>query len=231
MRADYQSRLYQQLRGRIIDPHIKNVNPTTARKYKSVVLQRLGLTNREAAEALNHTEHVNTNDYSTPSTDEMKEELGAFWNAVKADASMLTIKKAKGGRQEKSTAVGHCDEMNDPRPLKTNTPITPNCKTQYGCLYCEHYICHADEEDIEKLLSLKYVLDAVRGMAEEYQRADNLFRGLCLRVEAVLARIENLYPDLTKRIEEIRKDVFELGLLTPFWELRLSRYEEMGIVL
>ena len=92
-------------------------------------------------------------------------------------------------------------------------------------------MCHADDEDIRKLLCLKYVLMAVRKTAVEYERADQLFRGLCVRIEAILKGIEDLYPELKQTIESIREEVFDLGILTPFWEARLDRMEEMGVVL
>ncbi|WP_374962535.1 hypothetical protein [Spongiibacter tropicus] len=228
LRSDFQSRLFKQLSGKVLDPEVTNITPTAARKFKSVILQGMGFSRSEVAKALNHTEGTNYNHYSAPSTDDMKSEYASFWNAVRQSVQEISI--VESGREE-SIVAGHCDGVGSPEPMDKIASIQPNCKTQYGCLYCKHYVCHADKEDIHKLLCLKYVIEAVRHFAVEFERADELFKGLCVRVEMILERISKEYPSADKCIDETRRKVYELGELTPFWEARLQRYEEMGVVL
>ena len=87
------------------------------------------------------------------------------------------------------------------------------------------------EEDVMKLLCLKYVINAVRDTVPDAARGEEIFRDISVRVEAIIQRIKILYPDMVEVVSKARKNVFELGILTPFWESRLSRYEEMGVVL
>jgi hypothetical protein len=229
--VDFNKKFYYALTGDIIDPAIKNITSGDFRKVKSILLKKLGVSLKDTAHALNHTEHSNMQAYNKPSVDDMKTELAYFWNSVKSYASTLTIKKASDNDQSDSIAVGHCGSFGEPELICTDAPINPSCSKQYGCLYCKHYVCHADEEDVMKLLCLKYVINAVRDTVPDAARGEEIFRDISVRVEAIIQRIKILYPDMVEVVSKARKNVFELGILTPFWESRLSRYEEMGVVL
>ena len=130
----YGSKFYGQLSGSILAPNIKNITPSEARKFKSIWMQKLGLTTAEAADALNHTEDMNRQAYSAPSDEDMKVELGAFWGAVKSTAAQVTIRKASEAPRVDVTTVGHCDEKGDPNPIETEVPIEPNCKNSIRLL-------------------------------------------------------------------------------------------------
>lgn len=230
LRPDFQSRLYKQLLGRLISPSIKNLTSTKSRKYKSIVLKSIGISSSDTAEALNHTKRMNEIAYSTPSKSKMKEELSKHWGSLRAYASEFKVIDGDASHL-KRTAVGHCDDYGEPVSTKEAPPIEPDCRTQFGCLYCEHYVCHADDDDILKLLSLRYVIEAVRSVAPDFGKADELFQGLCIRIEFILKEIQQKHPQLQEKIRECRRKVYDLGLLTPFWESRLSRYEEIGVIL
>lgn len=228
LRSDFQSRLFKQLRGRVFSEDVENVTPSMARKHKNIVLLRMGLSHSEAADALNHSEGINRSSYSNPSSDEMKQELFNYWSSVRDAVSQIRLSQKS---TDKETVAGHCDDFSHPVTIAVDAPIEPDCKTQYGCLFCKHYACHSDDEDIRKLFSLKYVLDAVRAYAVDYERADFLFQEVSVRIIAIIELIKARYPERIKLIEKVGKEVFDLGLLTPFWEVRLQRYEAMGLVL
>ena len=230
LRADFQSRLYKQLSGKLIPPSVKNLTATKSRKYKSIVLKSIGISSSDTAKALNHTKRMNDIAYSTPSKGEMKEQLSNHWGSLRAYASEFKIMDGDASHL-KRTAVGHCDDYGAPVSTKKAPPIEPDCRKQFGCLYCEHYVCHADDDDILKLFSLRYVIEAVRSVAPDFDKADELFQGLCVRIEFILKEIQRKHPQLEEKIRECRRKVYDLGLLTPFWESRLSRYEEIGVVL
>lgn len=229
--SDFQWRFFQQLKGKVFPDHIKNIPLSSARKFKSIALEHLGATEQVAADLLNHSLETNRRNYGAPNIDDSKRELSEFWGAVKQSVEQIRLIASDTVVPDQDITVGHCDDLGHPQAMSDDLPIEPNCRTQYGCLYCEHYACHADAEDIRKLLCLNYVIKAVREQADDFDAADNLFQGLCLRVEALLKRMAERYPEMTNTITEIREEVFELGILTPFWESRLSRYEEMGVLL
>ena len=133
---------------------------------------------------------------------------------------------------DKSITVGHCDSIGNPvvAEVNNNVPVQVNCKSQYGCLYCEHYSCHADEEDVHKLLSLAYVVDEVRTYGTDIAHVESLFKELAIRVEYIIGEIKKKSDAHVELVNIIKKKVFDLGELTPFWEKRLQQYEKMGII-
>lgn len=230
LRSDFQARLYIQLRGKFFPASIKNISPGAARKNKSIVMRQLGIPSAAVAGALNHSEETGRAHYSLPSIDVMESELGNYWDAVMQSVSAINIASPEE-EGDYDIVSGHCKDKGIPVVAVDEPSIDPACNKQYGCLYCANYVLHADEEDIRKLLSLKYVVSAVRDMAVEYRRADELFKGLCLRVGGLLERLSVEYPAMEEPIKRIEKEVFDLGILTPFWEARMARYEELGVVL
>ena len=234
LRSDFDSRLFKQLNGRLIHPSVKNIPPGLARKFKSVTLKYLGLSREKTAKALNHREYTNTNFYSQPSESQMKKELLSYWDVVKQSVSKMKIVDSNLEDVDsniKSITVGHCDDFGNPESKIDSPSILPNCRRQYGCLYCERYVFHADNEDIHKIFCLRYVVNSVREFIPEYREADALFRDLCIRIESLIREVKERYSHLESKVDEIEYRVNELGILTPFWEERLARYEKIGVVL
>jgi len=60
--------------------------------------------------------------------------------------------------------------------------------------------------------------------------ADRLFRDLSVRIEFLLDEISKLSDTACAMVNAVKRRVFDLGELTPFWENRLQRYEMMGVV-
>lgn len=231
LRLDFQSRLYRQLKGKVFPTRLENITPSAARKNKSLVLKSLGVSRKDVSDMLNHTEDVNEQSYSKPNIDQSKRELGNYWSSVRKIANQIKVKKTKLNDPSLNITVGHCESFGNPASLESGPSIEPNCRTQYGCLFCKHYACHADEEDIRKLICLKYVAEAVKSGADDVKAVDGLFKELTFRIDVILDRILNLYPEMSENLIQIEREVFELGILTKFWEKRLSRYEELGVVI
>ncbi len=125
---------------------------------------------------------------------------------------------------DKSITVGHCDSIGNPvvSEINDNIPVQVNCKSQYGCLYCEHYSCHADEEDIHKLLSLAYVVDEVRNYGTDVAHVESLFKDLAIRIEYIIGEIKRKSGVNIELINTVKKRVFDLGELTPLSDKRAA---------
>ena len=121
--------------------------------------------------------------------------------------------------------------MGSPERAQENTPIEPDCKKQFGCLFCSKYIIHADHDDIHKLLSVRYVIEKVLRMSTDPEKSEKLLRELCVRIDYLIERLKNFSNATKKLINKLYVDVFEYGDLTTFWSFRLERYAEMGMVL
>ena len=225
-------RFYDKTKGKFFSKHVKNITSTKVRKYKDLVLNELKLSQQEVASALNHTVSTADRDYSATSPDRQKKELENYWSATKKARELIKIKQSEKTVTDKSITVGHCDSIGSPvvAEVNNNVPVQVNCKSQYGCLYCEHYSCHADEEDVHKLLSLAYVVDEVRNYGTDIAHVESLFKELAIRVEYIIGEIKKKSDAHVELVNTVKKKVFDLGELTLFWEKRLQQYEKMGII-
>lgn len=216
----------KKLRGRYLPLDAVNITSAAARKNKSLVLRQLDVLNKAVASSLNNSEGVSFKSYNSTTLEAQSREFDEFWASVRA----AKVSFNENERDSTSTATGHCDAFKNPEALIVGTAVAPNCETQYGCLFCSHYLCHADDEDVHKLLSLQYVVDVVRRFSPNASHAERLFLELSIRISAVIKAVENKSEAHSALVDSVRNKVHHLGLLTPFWERRLSRYERLGIV-
>lgn len=224
---EFSSKFYKSISGVYLDPKCPNIPSGAVRKYKSVVLHGLGLSPTTVADVLNHTVITNVEDYAQVTIEQQESEFSDYWKSVRKAAEVV---RERGAGESLATASGHCDNFSAPSPVGPMVAIQPNCKTQYGCLYCTHYVCHSDEEDVHKLTSLQYVINAVRDAAPDVDHADALYKDLSIRIEFILDGIAVRSTASAELVATIKCKVHELGELTPFWENRLQRYEKLGVV-
>lgn len=226
------SKFYDVISGTFLDPKVPRISPRKMRKYKSNVMHSARISPPMVAASLNHTEAVNRSTYAEATPEQQEAELGQFWQAIRHAANVVRERSEKASIVGVPIATGHCDAFNQPTPISDSGPIAiePNCHTQYGCLYCEHYVCHSDEEDVHKLMSLQYVINAVRKGAPDYAHAEVLYKELSIRIEFILSTLCERSESVRQMVDRVRAKVFEYGDLTVFWEARLSRYEKVGVV-
>jgi len=226
------SKFQKLISGTFLDPRVPGLSPRLMRRFKSAGLHTAGQSPSAVAESLGHTEAVNQQSYAQASPEQMEREFGQFWQAVRHAARVVRERSEGATGAEIATGAGHCDGFNQPIPVRDfkTAVIEPNCRTQYGCLYCEHYICHSDEQDLHKLLSLQYVINVVRKLAPDAAHAEALYKELSIRIEFILDALAERSDAVKQLVEAARAKVFEYGELTAFWEARLSRYEQMGVV-
>lgn len=227
LNENFSSAFFRRLRGVYLPPDAKNIPASAVRKFKSLVLHELRVSPSLVAESLNHSQRTNASNYSETTVERQEQEFGIYWEAVRKAAEVV---RERGAKEEAATVVGHCEDFNHPVQTREEVPIQPNCETQYGCLYCENYMCHADEEDVHKLLSLQYVANAVRKTTADLQHAERLFKDLSIRIEFILEAVSERSKESSTLVAEVKYRVQKLGDLTPFWERRLQRYEKVGVV-
>ena len=218
---------HDKLKGVFLHADFVNIAPSRGRKYKSLVLHQLKSTPDKVSAVLNHTEMMNVSSYAETTVDRFEKEFQVYWRSVRRAGERV---RAQAESNESPTAVGHCDEINHPEQISEVVPIELSCRTQYGCLYCINYVCHADEEDVHKISSLQYVISVVKELAVDIDHADRMFQGLSVRIDFLLDEISKTSSAASVMVDRIKYRVFELGELTPFWESRLQRYEFMGVV-
>lgn len=225
------SQSHHRLRKLFFSKDSSAIGCSLARKYKSLILRELKTPTSVIASVLNHQVSTNESHYTETTSDRSKEEFAKYWKSIRAAADMVVNKK----RDEivdhfSSSVVGHCKAFNHPRPIVEEAPIKPDCATQYGCLFCENYLCHSDEEDTHKLFSFRYVLGELSAHSHNTCHVENMFSELKMRVDAIIEKISSLSESHAQLTINMKRKVFELGELTDFWEHRMARYESMGVV-
>ncbi|WP_178112079.1 MULTISPECIES: hypothetical protein [unclassified Pseudomonas] len=179
---------------------------------------------------MNHTEAVNISTYADATPEQQDAEFGQFWQSMRHAAQVIRERSQVHSNGVIGTAAGHCDGFNHPTPVAgVGKFVELNCRTQYGCLYCEHYICHSDEEDLHKLLSLQYVINSVRKTVPDVAHAEALYKDLSIRIEFIIEALCKRSDSTRQTVEAVKIKVFEYGEITAFWESRLSRYERLGV--
>ncbi|MFL1546845.1 hypothetical protein [Pseudomonas sp. O39] len=225
-------KFHGSISGVFLDPKVPKLSSRKMRKHKSNVQHSARLSPSTVSKSLNHTEAVNLSTYAEATLEQQETEFSLFWQSVRHAADVVRERSETSSGDRISTAAGHCDDFNQPSALGGwgTSFIEPNCRTQYGCLYCSHYICHSDEEDLHKLFSLQYVIDSVRKINADVGHADALFKDLSIRINFIISAIGERSVSTLKLVEIVREKVYSYGILTPFWENRLSRYEQIGVV-
>lgn len=242
-RDDSVYRVYKSVKGKFFPSSFENITARKVRKYKTVVWNEIGVAQEAIAEGLNHDIGTNHKYYAVSSPDRQQKEFSLFFEATKAAAKLITARPeatehiplsvidCSDSSSTTKIGSGHCDDFEQPEAMEAEPPIAPDCTSQMGCLYCEHYVCHSDAEDIKKLYSLLYVIEAVREMAIDFNHSDKLLLELTVRIQLVLTQMSAKSEDIKTLVESIKEDVIEHGILTSFWEFRLQRYEAMGVLL
>ena len=230
--SDALQTFYRTLHAGFIDPSIPILTVREMRRHKSVTQHMGGFSVSTVANSLNHTETMNLGRYSGGTLEHQKSELSKYWEAVQTAAASIKEQSEKAD-QLIPIASGQCEQFGAASPapqFASSISILPDCQTQHGCLFCVHYVCHSDETDINKLMSLQYVVNAVRRSAPDMEHAELLYSDLSARIDYILNALAERGDSVAKIVEKVRTTVHVYGVLTPFWETRLSRFERLGAV-
>ncbi|CEO38586.1 hypothetical protein [Photobacterium kishitanii] len=193
-------------------------------------LRKAGHSSKHVADNNNHTVAVSEAIYSTPPIEQQISELDNFWNAC--ENAINTIVETRTKQDQMNTIIsGSCSTNNDiPISIIDEPPITPDCNTPQGCLFCIYYVCHADEEDLRKLLSLLFVIQMIMDKAIDFEFADQTYSLLIVRIEYILDKVSTISTFHNKLVDQLKIEILNDGVLTEFWDQRLDYYETMGLI-
>jgi len=160
--------------------------------------------------------------YQGASDELVTEEFGEYFKTLNNNLFNNSDEQIK-------TAIGSCSSINSPKQLKVPQNFI-GCDKKEGCLFCESYRLHAGKEDINKIFSLKYIINESRHIAKDEEHFQSVY-GL------VLNRIDNISQELIRRayvtkkeMKEFEIDVFENENLHPYWEHKLKTLITMGVL-
>lgn len=225
---DYLKYVFKTAKGSYLPKDFATLTQSEIRTFKTNDYYKNGKSPDVTSTALGHTKETSLNIYARGTKETQEEEFSKYWASFKE--SLIT--NPTSPKKTKLTATGKCkNNLTNPTPIYDSPPIEPDCTKVFGCLYCKHYAIHSDSEDIKKLTCLIYVLELINDKSNHFEFSTNLFSELSLRAKFYLNEISKMNKKNALLVSEIRKQVFEYGELTPFWEFRLQRYEEMGVIL
>lgn len=180
-----------------------------------------------AAAIMGHTVETEQKKYARGSANDHHEEMTLFMASVSESARHQRIIPLKDVTPEAPPLErgGRCNSFGHPEALTAHAPIQPDCKNSQGCLFCNHRVLIAGEEDARKVASAAYVMEQmIMGpMHEEELRPSIAKCGEDL--EKIAA-----FPNCRAMVEKVRKDVYENENLTPFWADRYQLFLELGIL-
>lgn len=124
---------------------------------------------------------------------------------------------------------GGCKEPGSPVSVD-ETPVEVNCKSTGGCLFCDNYAPHADEEDIRKILSLRFCLEKLRINARSQDHYNRVIQPVIEKANFWLDEMKKFDKRLIQVVQKIEQEVYIFNRLSEYWESKYSDMIELGIL-
>lgn len=180
-----------------------------------------------AAAIMGHTVETEQKKYARGSANDHHEEMALFMASVSESARRQRVIPLKVVPSEASPLEqgGHCYSFGRPEALAAHVPVKPDCKASQGCLFCEHRVLVAGEEDARKVASAAYVMEQLI-LGPKHEEA---LRPLIAKCDEDLEKIA-AFPNCYAIVDRVRKDVYENENLAPFWIDKYQLFLELGIL-
>jgi hypothetical protein len=209
---------------------------------KNVSYQYIGISGGDfqlTAEKLGNTERTLQINYSRPALEEFAAQMSGFFDAMYSAAVdrtrtlesipvLITDIKQPGT----VTGIGSCENGSKVEPQRapgfTQMAPKPSCGDPETCLFCTFYAVHADDDDIRRLLSLRYLITAINGQ-QPHDHWITKFGPTIHRLDEVLIAIKEKNSTAEETITRIRNEV-ESGALDPFWAIHFDTLVYVGAV-
>lgn len=176
------------------------------------------------AKIMQHSLPTALRSYSNGSAELARDEIGDFLQRVHS-----VVENGRDTKIEEERAAGSCISKNQPRPIVFDPPVKPDCRNPEGCLFCDKYRVHADQKDVRKLLSAKFVVGQTSQLAVSAEEYDRVFGATITRIDEILLEIRAVNDSMSAAIDRIWKEVLKDGL-DDYWSLKMSELYELGIL-
>lgn len=178
--------------------------------------------------ALQHNPSTHLQHYSGETKEEKAKQIQNFFT------SMHTTVLNNTNSDMQKTATGNCDCTDEliPKPVAQNIIVEPECMDQKSCLWCIHYKIHNNEEDIRKLMSLKYIIIEVSlSRAENKEHYNEVMNPWLDRIDSICKEIISFDSNAELLIDNIWKEVKYEGKLSSYWLRWLNLLDDLGVLL
>ena len=192
------------------------------------------------AEKLGNTEATLRQSYSRPALEDYATEISHFLEAQYQSAitrtrtvELIPVRILDKKKDEiTTTGTGSCEKTPESLPQHaqgfTVRAPTPSCVDPESCLFCAHYAVHADEEDLRRLLSLRYLIEAIKAK-QPSDHWQSKFGPTVHRIDEVLSAIQDINASNESIINRVRDEI-ECGALDPFWAIHFDTLVTIGTV-
>lgn len=134
---------------------------------------------------------------------------------------------------DKDTVIGGClsETVLIPRIANgfTEHAPQPDCSIKETCLFCEKYAAHADEIDIRKLLSFKFLVNELSSTMPQTEWASR-WSPYIYRVSEILDEMKAIKPSICDTIAKVTDEI-DYGELDEFWLDYYKTLSHLGVVL
>jgi len=211
----------------VIDPFNSFLPNITTRGYRVAkgqwVSEKKGI--EAASFALQHSVRANSESYNQASQAKVDQEVTSYFNKFNG----AVLKSTKRRRRVK-TEAGGCSKPNHPSASgEYAEEFAPNCKTHEGCLFCDKYVVHPDEEDIRKLFSLSFLIAQYKTITDE-ESFNSVFSALSKRISQIINEIKSSSNRAALLVQETKLDVFENENLSEYWAYKYEMLDELGVI-
>lgn len=205
----------QQLSGRVL-----------RKFYAQQHLDKSGNNHKAVSKRIQNTEPVFLSNYAPKDLKEVADTLSRMLNILYENAIARTRIKVlipaqivEWSSAASSIPTGQCLSTDVLRPklgegFTTYAP-QPDCSKRETCLFCANYGVHADEDDLNRLLSLKHICLTKKNSMQEsifFERIAPVIH----RIDEVVDLILNHRPELTGSVNVLIENI-SMGLLDSFW--------------
>lgn len=209
---------------------------------KNVSYQYIGISGGDfqlTAEKLGNTERTLQLNYSRPALEEFAAQMSGFFDAMYSAAvdrtrnvESIPVRITDTKRPEAVTGIGSCENGFVAEPMRapgfTQMAPKPSCNDPETCLFCAFYAVHADEDDIRRLLSLRYLITAINGQ-QPHDKWITKFGPTIHRIDEILISIQEKSYNSKETINRICDEV-ESGALHTFWAIHFDTLVYVGAV-
>jgi hypothetical protein len=170
---------------------------------------------KTTAMMLQNSERTVLKHYTTGSEIESANEMSKFYDSLSTIQFNTSSDKKS---QYTSVPIGQCQQFQDPKVIDAKNNVLPNCSAPSGCLNCSHYRIIADEEDIRKLVSFRYISVESRQLASSETHFENYFGKMLTRIDEILMSLRSQNKKLKLLVDRICSEVSEQEILSPYWD-------------
>ena len=199
----------RKLRAAKQDFHIRNDEPTIS------------------ARIMGHSEDTARKHYTAGSEAVYHEEMSRFLSKVEQAAINKTTVIAADAPSENDVSihVGSCGKFKVPNPVAKAVPVSPDCTTLEGCLFCDKHRVHAHEQDVRRLVSCAFVVQQTTYLpgAQEY------FQPVLDRIGSILEEVGS-YAGMVQTIERVTREIEEDGALDPYWAEKWTQLNNLELI-